>query len=563
MGLFKTIKQNLDSTREQVKKSLEEAQQRTKDQLDSAKQRLTETLLGENISKARNSQQINSDDGSFSSRLEMLIDSALQDGVLTDQERAVIMRRAEKEGEDPEEVEMIINARLLEIQQKQSPAISQTAPPPQQKEVKLSEEVKKKETEEIKTKNEQVFTAPLVLNQSKCRKDFSGKTSVIVPEGVTEIGDSAFDRRMEIESVILPASLKSLGDYTFYGCTNLKTVDLSQCAQLESIGKSAFESCTNLDTVDLSQCAHLESIGEKSFASTGITSIVIPDKVEHIGKRAFAYNKQLMSAIIGCSAKDYGDYDEHRSEGIFRDCPNLVDLTFKSRVAEYTGAKTIKRVTFCNTVNEVGKWAVSECPGLEEVVIADSVTRIGYAAFGGCENLSSIVLPDSISEIDDGTFHETKLAEIVFPRELRKIGFLGTLSKLRKLDFSKVTKLSVIPEDFIDEAPKLKTLTIPIGVITIEENIGGENLHQLFLPPTIKEVQDINQVDLDIYCFSPSIEELGLMVDEIEDEQKANRLHVLPEYLESYKAQRDAEGISSKILIIDEIPEELRYYYDN
>ena len=50
--------------------------------------------------------------GLFSPRMEALINSALRDGVLTDQEKAVLKRRAEKEGEDWDEIEMIINSRL-------------------------------------------------------------------------------------------------------------------------------------------------------------------------------------------------------------------------------------------------------------------------------------------------------------------------------------------------------------------------------------------------------------------------------------------------------------------
>ena len=54
--------------------------------------------------------------GLFSERLEALISSALQDGVLTDQEITVLKKRAEKEGEDWDEVEMIIKSRMAEIQ---------------------------------------------------------------------------------------------------------------------------------------------------------------------------------------------------------------------------------------------------------------------------------------------------------------------------------------------------------------------------------------------------------------------------------------------------------------
>ena len=54
--------------------------------------------------------------GIFSDRLEAMIAAALQDGVLTDKERELLKRRAEKEGEDWDEVEMIIEARLAEMQ---------------------------------------------------------------------------------------------------------------------------------------------------------------------------------------------------------------------------------------------------------------------------------------------------------------------------------------------------------------------------------------------------------------------------------------------------------------
>ena len=72
------------------------------------------------------SQPVNSAfKGLFSERLEALISSALQDGVLTDQEIAVLKKRAEKEDEDWDEVEMIINSRLAEIQKAKGIQISE------------------------------------------------------------------------------------------------------------------------------------------------------------------------------------------------------------------------------------------------------------------------------------------------------------------------------------------------------------------------------------------------------------------------------------------------------
>ena len=54
----------------------------------------------------------------FSEKLEELIQSSLQDGVLTDQERAAIIKRAKAEGEDIDEVEIYIDS-LLQKRQKE------------------------------------------------------------------------------------------------------------------------------------------------------------------------------------------------------------------------------------------------------------------------------------------------------------------------------------------------------------------------------------------------------------------------------------------------------------
>jgi hypothetical protein len=203
--------------------------------------------------------------------------------------------------------------------------------------------------------------------------------------------------------------------------------------------------------------------------------------------------------------------------------------------------------------------------GLQEVVIPNSVTKIGYGAFAKCENLKSIELSDNITEIEEWAFSNTQLKEICFPKELRKIGKLSNgFEELRKLDFSKVTKLETIPRKFIGyHTPKLRELVIPMGVKIIEEDIGVINLKRLFLPPTIEKVIDVHCKKLDIYCYAPQIEELGMMIESIEYASNACTLYVLPEYVESYKAQRLAEGISEDLLIIDVIPEELRYFYDN
>lgn len=398
---------------------------------------------------------------------------------------------------------------------------------------------------------------------AKFLSDYDIKT-IKIPDSVRLIEDQAFEGCFKLKRITLPDTVKEIGYSAFSGCSELESIQLGK--NLERIGVMAFNACKKLCDVLLPDT--LKTIGDYAFDGCALNEIIIPDSVEEIGCNAFQNNESLESAVIGKSAKNYfkeGPSYRPNENAIFLKTPNLKTLVFRSEIAEYTGAKTLTNVTFADTVKELGKWAVSDNANLEEIRLPESITKIGYGAFAACENLKSIELSDNITEIEEGAFFKTQLREICFPKELRTIGKLSNgLEKLRKVDFSKVTKLETIPEEFIgDDTPKLRELVLPMGVKNIEECIGGENLDRLFLPPTIEEVEDLHQINLDIYCYAPKIEELGMMIESIEDAEDACTLYVLPEYVESYKAQRAAEGISEDLLVIDVIPEEFRYYYDN
>ena len=476
------------------------------------------------------------DGGLFSARLEALINSALQDGILTEKEKAILKKRAEAEGEDWDEVEMIVNARLAEKQSGKG-ITSTVATQPQP-------DASKQENEDLLEKENEHKRNALIIETKEVSDDgyyIKKGEKIIIPASTKIIKERQFDEDVDLVEVVLPSSLLKIEDFAFSGCSNLVKIDFSQCLNLQFIGDSAFYGCA-------------------------LKEIVIPDSVEVIGCNAIEYNEMLESATIGESAKNYFYKNNFSScRTILSHNPNLKELTFKSKVAEYTGAKSLTNVIFSDTVKELGQWAVAECSNLEKVVIPGSVVKIGYGAFAGCKKLSSLELSDNISVIEDDAFALTNINVISFPKGLRKLGRLGDgFEKLRKIDFSKVTQLEVIPENFIgDNTPKLKELALPMGIQKIEERIGGENLNKLFLPPTIQEVEDLHQSNLEIYCFAPRIEELGLMIESLDDPEDACRLYVLPQYLDLYKAQREAEDISEDLLIIDVIPEEYRYYYDN
>ena len=68
---------------------------------------------------------------------------------------------------------------------------------------------------------------------------------VIVPEGVSQIGEKAFSGREDIVDVILPNSISGIGNWAFSGCVNLSGINMPE--SLTSIGDKAFWGCESLE----------------------------------------------------------------------------------------------------------------------------------------------------------------------------------------------------------------------------------------------------------------------------------------------------------------------------
>ena len=92
---------------------------------------------------------------------------------------------------------------------------------------------------------------------------------VTIEEGVTTIGDYAFDWCETLKSIHLPNSLTTIGDRAFYQCESLTSVTLPD--SVTTIGESAFQQCYSLTSVTLG--TGLTTIGDYAFLSYGITDV--------------------------------------------------------------------------------------------------------------------------------------------------------------------------------------------------------------------------------------------------------------------------------------------------
>ncbi len=120
--------------------------------------------------------------------------------------------------------------------------------------------------------------------------------SVVIEDGVTSIGNSAFEECRNLTSVVIPKNVKSIGNSAFSNCYALASVTLPD--GLESIGNSAFYNCRSLSSVVIPK--NVKSIGDLAFYNCwqNLSSITLPESLTSIGNSAFAKCDRLCSMYI-------------------------------------------------------------------------------------------------------------------------------------------------------------------------------------------------------------------------------------------------------------------------
>ncbi len=284
-------------------------------------------------------------------------------------------------------------------------------------------------------------------------------TSVVVDDGVTSIGNSAFADCSAITSIELPDGLTRIGTNAFYHCTGMESISIPY--GLTAIGNCAFWGCESLKSIDIP--SSVTEIGYAAFTECiSLTSIVIPDGVERLNDGTFQGCPSLESVTIPASVtsiaagvfqndalkdvhysgsrEQWGliEIDEtntalkkatiHCNDGYSLPsgtCGENVTWTldngvltisggeFAGYISDYTGedapwydlADVITSIVVDDGVVSIGDHAFQGLKNVEYATLAYCVYDIGEYAFADCERLSSIDMP-GVTDIGSYAFFD-------------------------------------------------------------------------------------------------------------------------------------------------------------
>lgn len=323
-------------------------------------------------------------------------------------------------------------------------------------------------------------------------------TAVVIKDGATRIGNSAFFGCTSLTSVDIPDSVTSIGEEAFGVCSSLTSITIPDgvtyisylvfrdCSSLTSvnipdgvteISESAFNGCNSLSSVTIPNS--VTSIGYAAFTScTSLTDVYYDgsksqwEQIKIASNNYLLLNANIHYADDEVASGKCGDnltwklYDDGTL--IISGTGDMYDYEMFYGEAPWSELRDeITAVVIENGATSIGKAAFWNCTGLTSVDIPNSVATIGNYAFTSCGSLAGVTIPDSVTYIGEAAFQNcTSLPRVTIPDSVTSVGMYA-FSGCERLTSVTISKsITEINQSVFSESG-LTSVTIPGNVTAI------------------------------------------------------------------------------------------------
>ncbi len=313
--------------------------------------------------------------------------------------------------------------------------------------------------------------------------------SIIVPDSVISIGKLAFAECLQLESIVLGSGVASIGEEAFRSCSGIKNITVSaDNRNYSSVNGVLFDK--EMKTLikypggktDVSYTipTGVTSISNGAFSdSYNLENITISDNVANISAGIFPNHNRFKSITVSENNQNYSS-----ENGILFDkgMKTLLEYPAGKTDASYTipinvtaigeyafdWVKAFENITIPENVKSIGEYAFARCLNLKDIIISEGVTSICDGAFEGCNKLADISVPNSVTKIGNGAFNEcTSLKSVILGNGITSIGD-GTFARCSSVDSITIPNgVESIGEYAFTDCSSLKDITIPNTVTSI------------------------------------------------------------------------------------------------
>ena len=222
------------------------------------------------------------------------------------------------------------------------------------------------------------------------------------------------------------------------------------------------------------------AVAERGFSGcTGIRSIILPAKINRIGKEAFLYCLNLNSINIPYGVKEIYD-------GTFCHCEALAGLTVPdgvTKIGKYALAhcKNITRFNVPDACKEIGDKAFYNCARLQALVISAATEKIGVRAFQGCTEFRRI-------NVEPENKFFVSVNDILYDRSMTTI--LKYPANIDEAMFEMPSSVKTVAEYSFENVKKLMVVKISSSCSKIDNMafINCEKLQKAVCPPSLHQV---------------------------------------------------------------------------